>query len=147
MAHLHGPVVYFPEVPAASLVELVAAQFLDYLAEAVDIYYRFAQVVGNRVIECLQLPVGGFQFRGPSRQVGVQHFDFLLRPLALGDVLLYGDKIGDDAVRIHDRGNGDGLNVMVTVLFTVDELSPPNLAGSYGLPELFVYLRRSLVGF
>jgi len=39
-----------------------SGHLLDRLAVAVDNGQRFAQVVGNRVIERLKLPVGGCQF-------------------------------------------------------------------------------------
>ena len=76
--HSPGAVIGFLEVSLALLVEELAACILDELAVTVDGRQRLAQIVGHRIAERLQFPVGLLQLGRPRRQFGVQPLDLLL---------------------------------------------------------------------
>ena len=65
-----------------------------------------------------------------------------LRPLALGDVFLDGQKVGDFAGGVENRGNGGRLPIEFPVLFPVVKFPAPLPAGGDGLPQSLVIFGR-----
>ena len=67
--------------------------------------------------------------------------------LALGDVFLDGDEVGDDALLVADRGNGGGFPIQRAILAPIVKFAVPFAAVGDGLPQLLVLLTRGLAGF
>jgi hypothetical protein len=75
-----------------------------------------------------------------------QMVDFLLQPLALGDVAQHGHVVGDLSVAILDGGDGDLLGVHLAVLALAPELAVPHARGFNRCPQGVVEIGRVPIG-
>lgn len=68
---------------------------------------------------------------------------FLHHFFALGDILLDGDKVGDIAEGIQQRGDGLLFDVCTAILAAVDEFPVPHFSSEDGIPQIFI--KRSIL--
>src|SRR5438067_1515619 len=99
------------EVPRSSLQKDVG--------ETVNLTQRCSQVVGHRITECLQLLIGGDEFRIASLHFGVQVLNLILYPFALCDVS-YGAG-NEDPLFCLKRAEADFYWELMTILVQTEQ--------------------------